>query len=163
MVIYGPEVRELTELTLDQTDHAILRLLSADSRISNADLAERVGLSASSCWRRVRTLEDAGAIRGYGAKLDDRQIGLTFQAVVQVHLTRHDPDLVRQFMEAVRTKDEVRDCYATTGHSDYHLIVKCRDLAAYNTFLEEFLFRIPAVASAQSNVVLRTIKSAGRA
>lgn len=144
---------------LDQTDHTILRHLRDDCRLSNADLADRVGLSASSCWRRVRALEDAGVIQGYGARISDRQLGLEFQAIVQVHMVRHDPTLVRAFIDAVRQRDDIRDCYATTGTSDYHLVVKCRDLDAYNRFLEEFLFHQPAVSSAHSHVVLRSIKA----
>ncbi|MFZ7089907.1 Lrp/AsnC family transcriptional regulator [Primorskyibacter sp. 2E233] len=144
---------------LDQTDRKILRLLRRDSRISNADLAEAVGLSTSSCWRRVRALEDQGVIRNYSVVLDDEKMDLSFQAIVHVHLTRHDPDRLSEFIRAVQTKEEVRECYATTGQSDYHLFVQCRDLNAYNRFLEEFLFRMPAVASAQTNLVLRTIKT----
>ncbi|MYM55002.1 Lrp/AsnC family transcriptional regulator [Thalassovita mangrovi] len=146
---------------LPETDQKILRLLKRDSRISNADLADQVGLSPSSCWRRVRALEESGAIRNYSVVLDDEKIGLGFQAIVHVHLTRHDPEKLQQFISAIGNKEEVRDCYATTGESDYHLFVSCRDLNAYNRFLEEFLFRLPAVASAQSNVVLRSLKHQG--
>lgn len=144
---------------LDATDLDLLRLLRRDSRISNADLAGKAGLSPSSCWRRVRALEEAGVIKRYSVVLDPEQLGETFQAIVHVHLTRHDPQNVEGFIRAVQAKDEVRDCFATTGQSDYHLFVSCRDLAAYNRFLETFLFRLPAVASAQTNVVLRTIKA----
>ncbi|MBU3029469.1 Lrp/AsnC family transcriptional regulator [Paracoccus marinaquae] len=142
----------------DDADRRILATLRQDSRISNADLAERVGLSASSCWRRVRALEERGAIRRYTVDLDEAALGLGFRAIVHVHLTRHDQALVREFIRQIRTKDEVRACYATTGASDYHLHVLCPDLDAYNRFLEDFLFSIPAVASAQTNLVLRTIK-----
>lgn len=142
----------------DDTDRRILAVLRQDSRISNADLAERVGLSASSCWRRVRALEERGAIRRYTVELDDDALGMAFKAIVHVHLTRHDQALVKEFIRMIRTKDEVRACYATTGNSDYHLHVVCPDLDAYNRFLEDFLFAIPAVASAQTNLVLRTVK-----
>lgn len=143
---------------LDEIDRNILRLLRRDSRISNADLAEKVGLSASSCWRRVRALEDARVIRRYSIVADDDKLGLGFQAIVQIHLTRHDPAHVAEFVRAVQSNDAVAECFATTGQSDYHLLVRVRDLAAYNHFLEDFLFRLPAVASAQTNVVLRSLK-----
>ncbi|WP_118138438.1 Lrp/AsnC family transcriptional regulator [Oceanicella sp. SM1341] len=143
---------------LAQADRLILKALSEDSRISNADLAERAGLSASSCWRRVRALEEAGLIRGYTVRLDDTKCGLTFRAMVHVHLTRHDPEQLTAFIRAIRDREEIRACYATTGQADYHLHVVCADLDAYNAFLERFLFRIPAVASAQTNVILRAIK-----
>lgn len=142
----------------DAIDQRILAALRQDSRISNADLAARVGLSPSSCWRRVRALEESGVIRRYTVDLDDAGLGLDFKAIVHVTLTRHDQAMVRDFIRQIRTKDEVRACHATTGSFDYHLHVVCPDLAAFNRFLEEFLFTIPAVASAQTNLVLRTIK-----
>ncbi|KUJ80346.1 AsnC family transcriptional regulator [Ruegeria marisrubri] len=143
---------------LDDRDHRILALLQQDCRISNADLAEAVGMSPSALWRRVRSLEEAGVIERYGAVVSPSAMGLQFQAIVHVHLTRHDPDGIVEFIRAVENSKEVQECYATTGQADYHLRVLCADLAAYNRFLEGFLFRLPAVASAQTNVVLRTIK-----
>jgi Lrp/AsnC family transcriptional regulator, leucine-responsive regulatory protein len=142
----------------DETDDTILRALSKDSRISNADLAEKVGLSASSCWRRVRALEEAGVIEGYTIRINDARRGLGFMAIVHVQLTRHDPEQQQVFIRAVRHREEVRACYATTGQADYHLHVTCADIDAYNRFLEQFLFRIPAVSSAQTNVILRSVK-----
>ncbi len=143
---------------MDRIDEHLLRELQRDSRISNADLAERVGLSASSCWRRVRALEDSGAITRYTVDLDDAKRGLGFRAIVHVQLARHAADAVQAFSRAIQTKEEIRACYATTGQSDYHLHVVCTDLEAYNRFLEDFLFRTPAVASAQTNLILRTLK-----
>ncbi|MFP5509180.1 MAG: Lrp/AsnC family transcriptional regulator [Alphaproteobacteria bacterium] len=144
--------------TPDDIDQRILTLLQQDSRISNVDLADRVGLSPSSCWRRVKALEESGIIRQYTVALDDEKQGLDFGAIVHVHLTRHDPDQLDAFIRAVRNRPEIRACYATTGQADYHLHVVCADIEAYNQFLERVLFRIPAVASAQTNVVLRRIK-----
>lgn len=152
-------MKEQTEsMQLDDRDRRILTLLQQDSRISNADLAEAVGMSASALWRRVRAFEEAGVITRYGAVVDPGAMGLDFEAIVHVHLTRHDPDGIVAFIRAIETAPEVQECYATTGQADYHLRVLCPDLAAYNIFLERFLFRLPAVASAQTNVVLRTIK-----
>ena len=143
---------------LDDRDGQILQHLQTDSRMSNADLAGRVGMSASALWRRVRALEETGIIERYGAVVNPSAMGLGFEAIVHVHLTRHDPERIVDFIRAVEISTEVQECYATTGQADYHLRVLCRDLAAYNVFLEDFLFRLPAVASAQTNVVLRTIK-----
>ena len=143
---------------LDAIDQRILQTLQEDSRISNADLAEKAGLSASSCWRRVKALEESGVIRHYTVALDDDKQGLGFGAIVHVHLTRHDPEQLDAFIRAVQNRPEIRACYATTGQADYHLHVVCADIEAYNQFLERVLFRIPAVASAQTNVILRTIK-----
>ncbi|WP_170473905.1 Lrp/AsnC family transcriptional regulator [Ruegeria arenilitoris] len=143
---------------IEEKDHRILKLLQEDSQMSNAELAEAVGMSPSALWRRVRALEDAGIIRRYGAVVDPSAMGLHFEAIVHVHLTRHDPERIVEFIRAVELNSDVQECYATTGQADYHLRVLCKDLAGYNVFLEEFLFRLPAVASAQTNVVLRTIK-----
>lgn len=142
----------------DKVDHTIIRLLRQDSRISNADLAGQIGLSPSSTWRRVRALEECGVIKRYTIDVDKSRIGLGFSAIVHVQLTRHDPDLLKEFIRQIQTKDEIRACYATTGRSDYHLHVLCTDQNAYNKFLEDFLFRIKAVSSAQTNVILRAIK-----
>jgi len=143
---------------LDKRDLRILTLLQKDSRISNADLADAVGMSASALWRRVRSMEEAGVIERYGAVVSPARMGLGFEAIVHVRLTRHDPDKIVGFIRAVEASAEVQDCYATTGQADYHLRVLCRDLDAYNRFLEDFLFRLPALENAQTNVILRTIK-----
>lgn len=148
-------------MQIDDRDQRILTLLQKDCRLSNAELADYVGMSASALWRRVRSLEDAGIIERYGAQVNPARMGLEFQAIVHVQLTRHDHEGPEAFIAAVQNRAEVQECYATTGQSDYHLRVLCRDLTAFNRFLEEFLFRQPAVASAQTNVVLRTVKRSG--
>lgn len=148
-------------MQLDQRDLRILDLLQRDCRISNADLAAAVGMSASALWRRVRALEEGGVIERYGATVSPARMGLGFEAIVHVRLRRHDPERIVEFIRAVEGRREVQECYATTGQADYHLRVLCPDLDAYNRFLEEFMFRQPAVDSAQTNVVLRTIRRAG--
>lgn len=145
-------------MQIDDRDRKILTLLQQDARLSNADLADTVGMSASALWRRVRSLEDAGVIERYGAIVNPSAMGLGFQAIVHVHLTRHDPEKLIEFIRAVEGNALVQDCYATTGQADYHLRVLAPDIDSYNHFLEQFLFRLPAVASAQTNMVLRTIK-----
>ncbi len=145
-------------IPLDDRDLRILTLLQGDCRISNADLAGAVGMSTSALWRRVRCMEEAGVIERYGAVVDPGQMGLAFEAIVLVHLIRHDPAKIVEFIRAIEACKEVQECYATTGQADYHLRVLCRDLDAYNRFLEDFLFRLAAVNNAQTNVVLRTVK-----
>lgn len=142
----------------DQIDETIIKLLRRDSRISNADLAEKVGLSASSCWRRVRALEETGVIRRYSIEISDRAYGRNFAAIVHIKLARHDPDSLQEFVREIQIRDEIRACYATSGKADYHLHVVCSDLDAYNRFLENVLFRIQAVTSVQTNLILRTLK-----
>ncbi|QUJ76124.1 Lrp/AsnC family transcriptional regulator [Sulfitobacter albidus] len=145
-------------MKLEPRDCRLLAQLQLDSRISNADLADRVGMSPSACWRRIRQLEDAGLITGYRAEVRADRAGLAFEALVHVNLTRHNETHLEEFISAIARRPEVMDCYATTGKSDYHLRVVCGSIAAYTEFLEEFLFRLPAVASAETNVVLRQIK-----
>ncbi len=145
-------------IDLQDLDRAILRALQQDCRLSNAQLAERVGLSPSACWRRVRMLEEAGVISGYAATVDPDRAGLEFHAIVHVRLARHDREAVQRVMTELTVRPEVVECFATTGQYDYHLRVLCADMTAYRHFLDDFLFRLPAIESAQTNVVLESIK-----
>lgn len=149
-------------MQLDDRDLTLLELLQRDCRMSNADLAEQAGLSTSSCWRRIRALEDYGLIRRYGAQLalEKLGLGLGFHAIVHVQLTRHDPEKLKDFIRVIGERREVLECYATTGQADYHLRVLVEDISSYNSFLEEVLFRIEAVAGAQTNVILNEVKRA---
>ncbi|WP_299864573.1 Lrp/AsnC family transcriptional regulator [uncultured Hoeflea sp.] len=139
-------------------DRQILMALQQDGRISNQDLAERAAMSASACWRRVRALEESGVIMRYTALVDPEAVGLVFHAMVHVVLSRHHAGHVAAFIDAVTARPEVLDCFATTGDADYHLRVRCRDLAAYNAFLEEFLFALEGVSTVKTNLILRQIK-----
>ncbi|MEC7764820.1 MAG: Lrp/AsnC family transcriptional regulator [Pseudomonadota bacterium] len=147
-------------ISIDERDRKIVSLLQSDSRMSNADLAEQAGMSTSACWRRVKALEEAGVIARYGVVVDQERLGLRFQAIVEVQLIRHDPNEVADFIRALETRTEVQECWATTGDADYHMRVVCEDIATYNRFLEEFLFRQSAVRAAQTNVVLKSVKRA---
>lgn len=155
-------VERMVEFTgttrLNEQDRRLVDRLQADGRISNQELAEAVGMSASACWRRVRALEEAGVIRQYAALIDAQKAGLSFQAIVHVTLTRHDHRHVETFIAEIRKRREVLDCFATAGEADYHLRVVCEDLTAYNRFLEDFLFRLPGIANVRTNLVLKEIK-----
>lgn len=146
-------------MVLDERDIKILTILQQDCRISNAELAERIGMSASACWRRVKAFEDSEIITRYGAVINLSKMGMTFTAIVHVQLTRHDLKAMEAFLKGVVGRKEVQSCYATTGQADYHLMVQCHDIDAYNDFLDNFLFRLPAVRGAQTNVVLKELKS----
>lgn len=143
---------------LTEPDRRLLRLLQADGRMSNQQLAEAAGMSSSACWRRVNALENAGVIRRYAALVDADSVGLGFSAVVHVSLTRQTADHVETFVREIVRRPEVLECLATTGEADYHLRVVCADLNAYNDFLENFLFRLPGIAHVRTNLVLREIK-----
>lgn len=145
-------------IELGEPDRRILRLLQSDARLSNQQLAEKAGMSPSACWRRVRALEEAGVIRRQAVLLDAEKAGLSFSAVVHVSLTRHDSGHVETFIARIAERPEVLECFATTGEADYHLYVVCSDKENYNSFLEDFLFRLPGIAHVRTNMVLKVIK-----
>ena len=146
-------------MRLDKHDRALLRELQIDCQITNQALADKVGLSASVCWRRVNALEKSGIIRRYSAIVDGPSAGLGFQAIVYVSLVRHETGRLQDFIAAVTQREEVLECLATTGDADYHLRVICEDQAAYNQLLEEFLFQLPGIAHVKTSLILKEIKS----
>ena len=148
----------MTEIALSARDRTLLELLQQDCRIPNAELAQRVGMSPSACWRRVKALEQSGLIRRYACELDAATAGLRFTAMVHVSLSRHDRSNVETFVSRVLERPEVLDCHATTGDADYHLRVVCADADAYNRFLDDFLFDLPGVSKVRTNLVLKQIK-----
>jgi Lrp/AsnC family transcriptional regulator, leucine-responsive regulatory protein len=145
-------------MKIEDQDRRILRALQEDGRISNQDLATKAAMSASACWRRVRALEDAGIIAGYTALVDAPKAGLGFHAVVYVRLARQEASCVEAFIAEIGRRPEVLDCFATTGEADYHLRIRCRDIDAYNVFLDGVLFRLPGVANVRTSLVLKEIK-----
>lgn len=145
-------------MDISEPDRKLLALLQQDSRISNQALADKLGMSPSACWRRVRTLEEAGVIKRYVAVVDHRKIGVEFHAIVLVSLERQNRKHVTQFIEAVMAKDEIIECLAATGDTDYHLRVACRDQHTFNLFMEEFLFQLPSVSRIQTHLILKEIK-----
>lgn len=147
---------------LTEPDRRLLRLLQGDARISNQELAEAAGMSASACWRRVKALEEAGVIAGYVALLEPEKAGFAFSAIVHITLLRHERAHVDHFIEAVSRRPEVLECFATTGEADYHLRIVSPDKESYNRFLDDFLFRLPGIAHVRTNVVLKDIKVTSR-
>ncbi len=144
--------------SLTDADRTILRVLQQDSGLTNQALADRVGMSASACWRRVQAMEKAGLISGYAAQLDARKLGLGFTALAQVSLTRHDSEQVEGFVNAVLARPEVMQCFAVTGDADYVLRVIAEDLESYERFLHDFLFHQPGVTQVRTSVVVRAYK-----
>jgi DNA-binding Lrp family transcriptional regulator len=143
--------------TPDETDRAILRFLRADGRMSNAALAEAVGLSPSACLRRLRLLEHRGIIRGYTAIIQETAPGEGVVVIVQITLERQTDESMRRFEGAVRRCPEVRECYLMTGQSDYLLRVEARDAADYERIHKEALSRMPGVARIQSSFAIRSV------
>ena len=145
----------------DRTDLALLATLQREGRISNAELAERVSLSASACLRRVQRLEQEGVLAGYGALIDPARVGLGLQAFVRVQLSRHDAAAIAEFTERVAAWDEVVACHALTGDMDYLLQVVVQDLEHFSRFLLDRLLNAAGVADVNSSFVLRTVKQTG--
>ena len=146
---------------LSRNDLRLLACLQQDARLSNSELSEHVAMSASSCWRRVKALEESGVIDRYAAILEPSKMGLQFDAIVHVQLARHDSAGVKQFLDMVLERPEIVECTSTTGAADYHLRIVCKDVAAYAEFLDDVLFKLPCLRSAQTNMVLKKIKSYG--
>lgn len=143
---------------LDQISEHILRILSGDGRISNIDLADRVGLSPSACLRRVQELERTGAIKGYRAVLDQAAIGKSFTAYIGVGLSDHSKASQEAFERSISLAPEVRECHNITGVIEYMLRVEVADLAAYKAFHTGVLGTLPQVNSITSYVVMGSPK-----
>lgn len=143
---------------LDRYDRRILDLLQQDGRISNQDLAERIGLSPSPCLRRVRTLEEAGLITGYRAQLDAKKLGLTLMALIGISMDQHTPERFANFEQAVAAIPEVLECLLITGQqSDYQIKVAIRDMDAYQDLLLNRITRIAGVTGVHTSFVLRRV------
>ncbi|MCC4116298.1 Lrp/AsnC family transcriptional regulator [Aromatoleum toluclasticum] len=146
-------------MKLDPVQRRILALLQKDSTISTQNLAEKVGLSSSPCWRRVRELEEAGLIRGYVALLDRKKLGLETCVWVRVKLKKHSADVLDRFEQAVKGCDEVIECYELLGETDCLLKLYLPNLEALSSFMHNFLLKIPEVDVTNSSVALREIKN----
>ena len=143
---------------LDRYDKQILAVLQADGRISNQDLAERIGLSPSPCLRRVRTLEEADIIAGYRALLDARKLGLSLMALIGISMDKHTPDRFSALEAVIRDIPEVLECLLITGQAaDYQLKVVVRDMDAYQHLLLNQITQIKGVTGVHTSFVLRRV------
>lgn len=145
-------------MTLDRYDRQILKTLQQDGRISNQDLADKIGLSASPCLRRVRTLEDDGIITGYRALCDAKKLDLTLMALIHIAMDRHTPERFANFEKKISALPEVMECLLITGQtSDYQLKVIVKDMDAYQVLLLNKITRIEGVSGVQSSFVMRKV------
>jgi Lrp/AsnC family leucine-responsive transcriptional regulator len=147
---------------LDRTDVRILELLQQDGRLSHVELAERVGLSATPCTRRVRNLEQQGIIRGYAAILDPKRVGQHVLAFVQIKLERHTDDVIERFRRTLEERPEVVAAHAMTGEMDFLLQVVVPDLDALGRFTLHELLKLQGVRDVRSSLVLETLKTIPR-
>lgn len=148
--------------TLDKFDWAILQELQRDGRLTNADLASRVGLSAAPCWRRVRALEEGGYILGYRAELDRRKVGLGVLAFVRVDAERNSGEATRVLEEAIRQLPEVTSCHYISGAGTFELQVVATDLDYFSRFARECLINLPHVKDLHTSFSLGEVKATGQ-
>lgn len=147
---------------VDRIDLSILDQLQQDSSLPMAELAERVGLSVSPCWRRVRRMQESGLIKGQTAQLERHRLGLSFVVYAFVKLTTPTRDALNRFEGIMRAWPEVMLCECMTGAADYLIKVVTTDVQGYDQFLREKLLATELVADVQSRIVVRTVKDTTR-
>lgn len=149
------------QISLDAVDRAILLQIRQSGRLTNVELARRVGLTPPTCLRRVRRLERAGVIGGYRARIDPVALGRAFEAVIAVEIRTTDQATVEEFETTVASYDEVVDFRRMFGRPDHIIRVAVADQAAYEKFLMTKLMGLPAIVRAESQLTMKKIKSEG--
>ena len=145
-------------MKLDRYDRRLLEILQAEGRITNQELADRIGLSPSPCLRRLRALEESGLIVGYRAQLDPRKLGLSLMAVIHISMDRHTPDRFARFEAKIAALPEVLECLLITGQeADYQVKVIVSDMDAYQSLLLSKITSIEGVSGVHSSFVLRRV------
>lgn len=137
----------------------ILKELQNDARITNSDLAEKVNMSQSPCWRHVKKMEQEGIISGYTAKLDRRKLGLGVLVYVSIEIDTHNEEMSLAFEHQIGAISEIISCHSVAGGADFMLQVVCRDLDAYTDFSMNTLRRLPGIKSMTTNFALKEIKA----
>src|SRR3954467_385802 len=145
--------------TLDRYDIQILTELQADPRLTNTELAQRVGLSAAPCWRRVRALEEAGYIKGYHAEIDRHKIGLGVLAFVRLDAERNTGERTREMEDASRQLREIVSCHYISGAGTFELQVVSRDLDTFSQFARQVLINLPNVKDIHTSFSLGEVKA----
>jgi Lrp/AsnC family leucine-responsive transcriptional regulator len=145
-------------MEIDRFDRQILQVLQTDGRISNQDLADRIGLSASPCLRRVRALEEAGIVTGYRAMLNAKALGYTLMALIYISMDKHTPERFEHFEKAIVQIPEVLECLLVTGQdADYQIKVVVKDMDEFQDLLLNRITRIQGVTGVHSSFVLRRV------
>ena len=147
--------------TLDRYDIQILTELQADARLTNTELAQRVGLSAAPCWRRVRALEQAGFIKGYRAEIDRHKIGLGVLAFVRLDADKNTGERTKEMEDAIRKVPEVVSCHYISGTGTFEMQVVTRDLDSFSQFARKVLLNLPNVKDMHTSFSLGEVKAGG--
>ena len=148
----------MPESKLDRTDRLILRELQRDARLSTTQLAERISLTPSPCWRRVKALESEGFIRGYRTIIDQRKLGYGVTAFVSILMESHSRELGIAFERAVLDIPEVLTCHNVSGHFDFLLQVIAKDLESFGDFARDRIRCLPGVKEMNSSLSLKEVK-----
>lgn len=143
---------------MDEVDRKILRALQEDAGLSHAALAERVGASPTSCWRRIKALEEAGILRGAVRLVDPQSVGRGVNVMLQVRMKSHAPEMRQAFETFLRARPEIMECYSMSGEWDYLLRIVVADVADYERFLMRELLNHPNVAVSASHFALSQVK-----
>ncbi|NRA19704.1 MAG: Lrp/AsnC family transcriptional regulator [Oceanospirillaceae bacterium] len=144
---------------LDTTDRKILALLQRNNNLSAADIAERVGLSQSPCWRRINRMQEEGIISGGVAILNRKMLGLKVVVFVHVKLSMHGWKLLNEFEQAIVSFPEVLECWTISGSMDFTLRVVTKDIESYEYFLRSKLLQLPHIKEAQSHFTMTEVKN----
>ncbi len=150
--------RSQTAQTLDDIDRRILRLLRENAHLTTQDIADKVGLSQTPCWSRIKRMEESGVIAGYVALLNPEKIGRPLSVIVEVNLDQHDDEKIETFSRHLAQLPEVTDAYLTTGEYDYVIIAAVEDTEDYEQFLRKRLLKFPGIRHARSTFCLRRLK-----
>lgn len=154
-----PENKETNDAPPDRSDLRILNALQKDGRLSNAELADNTGMSASPCWRRTRRLEEQGYIQGYRAILDRKKLGMGVLVFVSVQIDTHSEEEAGAFEKAIATLPKIVSCYSVGGGADFLLQVVYKDLDDYAEFSMTQLRRLPGIKAMTSSFALKEIKA----
>lgn len=143
---------------LDEIDKKILRLLREDCHLTTQEIADKVGLSQTPCWSRIKRLEETGVITGYVALLNPEKVGKPLSVIVEMTLEQHDDEKIENFSRHLATLTEVTDAYLTTGEYDYVIIAAVEDTEDYEVFLRKKLLKFPGIRHTRSTFCLRRLK-----
>ncbi len=145
-------------MSLNQVDRQILSLLQQDSSLSTAEIADKVGLSQSPCWRRISRLEQEGYIQGKVAILDAKKLGFDMLVYAHVRLSDHSRDRLAEFEKIIMSCDEVTECYTMAGTMDFMLRIISKGIEGYEHFVRDNLLNLPYVQEVNSNVTMTCVK-----
>ena len=148
-----------TPKDLDRIDRKILIELQKDGRLSNVELAKRIGLSASPCLERVKRLESQGYIAGYRAMVDPQKLGAAMLVFVEITLTKTSVDIFAEFSAAVQLHDDIQECHLVSGNFDFLLKARVADMSSYRRLLGDTLLRLPGVSESRTYVVMEEVKA----